>query len=116
MLEIMILALIFMVLVHFLIKKKYNIVTTSFIYRHQTPTQKRVEWSLVGLFTILIIILAQFLPTIYLYAVLFAHLSIFSGYRAYMEYKHEREAKQYFLNLYWSFGYFILFLLILIFN
>lgn len=116
MFEAIFITFILMIILYFLIKKKYRIVTTSFIYRHQTPTQKRVEWSLVGLFTILIIILAQFLPMIYLYAVLFAHLSIFSGYRAYMEYKHEREAKQYFLNLYWSIGYFIIFLIVLIFN
>ena len=116
MLEIMILTLIFMVLVHFLIKKKYNIVTTSFIHRHQTPTQKRVELSLIGFFIVLIVILTQFSAFIFLYAVLFAYFSILWGYRSYMEYKYERETNQYILNLYWSFGYFILFLIILIFN
>lgn len=101
---------------HLIVRRKYGIMTTLFVYRHQTPLQKRIE--LIGfiVFCVSIIFIGLFLNYLAVYIFFFAYSSAFELFRTYMEYKYEKESKHYIINGYWSIGYFILLLVCLFFN
>lgn len=114
--ELILIVSILLIIGHFVLKRKYDIVTTYFVYRHQTPLQKRIEIIGIVVYIILIILFAFYLTSATaVYSLILAGAIARESFRAYMEYKHEKETKHYILNCYWSIGYFILLLVGVIF-
>jgi uncharacterized membrane protein YfcA len=96
--------------IHFRIKN--NIVADFSLYRPINNTHKWVERILLILYVIITFIafFAFKLSHKEIYALLFGFFTILTSFRAFMEYKHEREEKNYIIQLTWSIGYFIIFI------
>jgi Domain of unknown function (DUF4181) len=103
-------------LVTFIVRKRYNIPSEYGLYRHVNNLHKWVERILLIFFgTSLIIFVFVFSFTeVYLFAI--GYFIILSGVRAIMEYKYDREEKQYVIEIIWMISASILFVGILYFT
>lgn len=93
-----IVVLLIMFIVSAILKKKYNIQQDFAPLRYYSKAHKWVERTLFLGFVIIIILVYMNYTSAELYLFL-GYLVILFGYRTYMEYKHEREEKEYLLTL-----------------
>ncbi|SHG60377.1 DUF4181 domain-containing protein [Ornithinibacillus halophilus] len=110
---VMLIAFILTVIIRIKHKIPYDFLS---VYRHVNKTHKRGELLLILIF-ITITLLSFF---VFSYREFYVLLSIFCtillGYRSYMEFKHEREEKEFMISLIWGSGWFTLFIGFLFFT
>ncbi|WP_047984087.1 DUF4181 domain-containing protein [Ornithinibacillus californiensis] len=103
--------LIITILLDLFIRKKHNIVYEFSLYRPVNNAHKWFEWIFLFLFIVVIIVSVFILfYTTEIYAMLFGFLMILTAFRSIMEYKYEKEEKNYVINFLWTIGHLVIFI------
>jgi len=102
--------LLITIIVTFLLRKKYHLPTGFRLYRHRTPFHKRLEFVLLVLYILAAIVTMIFFTYSGIYLLLFAFFATLMIIRAFIEYKHEPDEKEYIIRFIWFISWGILFI------
>lgn len=108
-----ILVLLLSYLVTFIVRRRYNIIADFDNYRHVNNMHKWIELILLILFLLISAVLIFVFSITEVYLLSAGNFVILCGLRTFMEYKYDREKKEYIIDFIWGIGAIVLFVGIL---